>query len=111
MASSLVNIFRISDLGPLSQFTIEKTNYLLSSLGLNNEYIGITRTALLFFIVAIFSAILWWASRKAMILIVHQLASKSKTKWDDYLVEKRFFAIIANLIPLIAMDNFIKWFL
>lgn len=108
MASSLVNIFRVSDLGPLSKYIIEKTNYLLSSMGLNSEYIDITRTALLFLIVAIFSAILWWASRKAMILIVHQLASKSKTKWDDYLVEKRFFAIIANLIPLIAMDNFIK---
>jgi len=108
MASSLESKFSFSDLGPLSQYVIEKTNYLLSSIGVSGEYINITRTFTLFCIVVIFSAILWWASRKVMILVVHQLASKSKTKWDDYLVEKRFFAIIANLIPLIFMDNFIK---
>jgi len=108
MASSIVSKFSFSDLGPLSQYVIEKTNYLLSSIGVSSDYINITRTFTLFCIVVIFSAILWWASRKVMILVVHQLASKSKTKWDDYLVEKRFFAIIANLIPLIFMDNFIK---
>ena len=108
MASSLVNIFRTSDLGPLSQYIIEKTNYLLSSIGVSNDYLNFTRTLMLFFIVVGFSAILWWASRKVMIIVVHKLASKSKTKWDDYLVEKRFFAIIANLIPLIFMDNLIK---
>jgi len=108
MASSLENKFSISDLGPLSQYVIDKTNYLLSSIGINGDYINITRTFALFCIVAIFSAILWWASRKLMILVVHKLASKSKTKWDVYLVEKRFFAVIANLIPLFFMDKFIK---
>lgn len=108
MASSLVNIFRVSDLGPLSQYTIEKTNHLLSSIGVSADYLNVTRTVILLFIIAAFSAILWWASRKVMIIVVHQLASKSKTKWDDYLVEKRFFAMIANLVPLIFMDNFIK---
>ena len=108
MASSLENIFSISDLGPLSQYIIEKANLMLSNIGISADYINITRTFTLFFIVAAFSAILWWASRKIMILVVHKLASKSKTQWDDYLVETRFFAVIANLIPLVFMDNFIK---
>jgi len=108
MPNSLVNIFRVSDLGPLSQYIIENTNYLLENISVSLEYLNITRTIILFFIIAGFSALLWWMSRQLMILVVHKLASKSKTKWDDYLVEKRFFAAIANLIPLIFMDNFIK---
>lgn len=108
MANPLENIFRISDLGPLSQYIIEKSNYILSNFGIGHNYLNLTRTALLFISIILFSSLLWWLSRKIMILVVYRLASHSKTKWDDYLVEKRFFAVIANLIPLLFMDNLIK---
>jgi len=108
MPSSIENLFRISDLGPLSQVVIEKTNTVLSQIGINSDYLNIFRTIILFIGVVVFSMILWWLSRKVMVLSVNKLASKSKTKWDDYLVEKRFFAVIANLVPLIFMDNLIK---
>jgi len=108
MPNSLLDIFKISDLGPLSQYVIEKTNTLLSSIGISGDYLNFSRTIILLFAVIGLSAVIWWASRKVMILVVHKLASKSKTKWDDYLVENRFFAVIANLIPLIFMDNFMK---
>ena len=108
MASSLQNLFTFNDLGALGQYVITKTNSFLTSLGVSYAYLNITRTILLLLVIIIFSLILWWTTRKLMITVVHKLAGKSKTKWDDYLVDKRFFAAIAHLVPLLFMDNFIK---
>ena len=53
------------------------------------------RTGLLLLVAVGLSALLWWLTRKILIEIIHGLAYKSKTKWDDYLVKNRFFAALA----------------
>ncbi len=101
-------MIKISDLGLISQYAIEKCTDLLQQIGLSGESLILSRTVVLFIGIVILSLVLWWASRKIMITVLHHLAGKSKTKWDDYLVEKRFFAAIAHLVPLLFMDSFIK---
>ncbi len=101
-------MFQFSDLGPLSQYIITKLNGYLTSVGISYEYINISRTVILMLGISFLSLIIWWASRKVLITIVHTIAGKSKTKWDDFLVEKRFFAALAQLVPLVFMDSFIK---
>lgn len=94
--------------GSLSEFILNKSNTLLQSSGLTGEYFNISRTAILLLGVVLLSLLIWWVTRKILIEIIHAIAGKSKTKWDDYLVEKRFFSAIAHLVPLIFMDGFIK---
>lgn len=101
-------MLKISDLGPISQYTIEKSNHLLEQIGLTGQSIVLGRTVVLFVGIVLLSLILWWVSRKLMITLIHRLADKSKTKWDDYLVELKFFSAIAHLVPLLFMDSFIK---
>ncbi len=101
-------MIKFNDLGPISQFAIEKCSILLQKIGLTGDSLTISRTIIFFIGIVILSLILWWISRKIMITVLHHLAGKSKTMWDDYLVDKRFFAAIAHLVPLLFMDSFIK---
>ncbi|MGV6862200.1 MAG: mechanosensitive ion channel family protein [Putridiphycobacter sp.] len=100
--------YSLSDLGSFSQYTIKKANQVLTNIGVSSEYLDILRTVALFVGIVLLILLLWWVSRKIMISIVHSFANKSKTVWDDYLVEKRFFSALAHLVPLIFMDSFIK---
>jgi miniconductance mechanosensitive channel len=87
---------------------IDKSNEILSGLGLSGDTMIYTRTAILFFGFCLVSFLLWWTSRKIFIQIIHTFAAKTKTKWDDYLVENKVFSAVAHLVPLIFMDYFIK---
>jgi len=66
------------------------------------------RTGLLLLVAVGLSALLWWLTRKILIEIIHGLAYKSKTKWDDYLVKNRFFAALAHLVPFLFIDAMIQ---
>ncbi|MCG8573829.1 MAG: mechanosensitive ion channel family protein [Flavobacteriales bacterium] len=83
-------------------------NNTLSEWGLQGDALIYVRTGILLLGVVLISFILWWASRKILIQIIYVFAARSKTKWDDYLVENRFFAALAHLVPLIYMDNFVR---
>ncbi|MBN4071235.1 mechanosensitive ion channel family protein [Crocinitomix catalasitica] len=87
---------------------INYTNELLTDWGMSGDGLLYTRTAILFVGVVIVSFVLWWTTRKILIQIIHAIAVKSKTKWDDYLVKNRFFAALAHLVPLVFMDQFIQ---
>ena len=58
--------------------------------------------------VAIVSLIIWFLTKIILIKIVEVFASKSKTKLDDYLVDKGFFSSLAHLFPLLLLDVFFK---
>ena len=82
-------------------------NEWLKDTGLAANSINIVRTLILFVIVVLFILLIWWVTRKVLIQILHILVNKSKTKWDDYLVKKRFFAAFSNIVPLLFMDHFV----
>jgi len=87
---------------------IDKSNEILSTWGLSGDTLIYTRTAILFVGFCLVSFLLWWTARKIFIQIIHTFAAKTKTKWDDYLVENKVFSAVAHIVPLIFMDYFIK---
>ena len=62
----------------------------------------------LFSAMLILSALVWWISRTVMLSIVHYLADRSRTPWDDFLVSNKFFKALAHLVPLLFMDYFLS---
>ena len=60
-------------------------------------------TLLLFLAVLSTSYILWLIARFIMLVVLHSLTAKTKTKLDDYLVEKKVFGALAQLCPLIVL--------
>ncbi|MEZ4921841.1 MAG: mechanosensitive ion channel [Crocinitomicaceae bacterium] len=91
-----------------TQEVIDYSNEILTSWGLEDSLLVYARTAILFVLVFGLSFMLWWLTRKIFLSIIHSFASKTKTKWDDYLVEKRFFSAMAHMVPLLLMDYFMR---
>ncbi|MBW7868948.1 MAG: mechanosensitive ion channel [Brumimicrobium sp.] len=50
--------------------------------------------------------LLWFIARKILLLVIKPISKKSKTKFDDYLIETGFFKILANLFPLLFLNYF-----
>ncbi len=38
-------------------------------------------------------------TKKVVVSIIHRIALRSKTKWDDFLVKRKFFSNLAHLVP------------
>lgn len=53
--------------------------------------------------VTIISYFLWFGTRIILLTVLHTLTAKTKTKFDDYLVEKKVFGALAHLCPLIVL--------
>lgn len=95
-------------IGKFGKSIVDFTEKVLKNINLSGEYLTMTRTLVIFIGAVLVGVVLWWATRKILITIIHKLADKSKTLWDDYLVENRFFAVIANLVPLLFIDAFTR---
>jgi miniconductance mechanosensitive channel len=64
------------------------------------EQLTDTIAAFLLFTGFIFLSIFtYFIARKILLTIIIRASRKSETKWDDVLVEKKFFGYLANLIP------------
>ncbi|MDX1349071.1 MAG: mechanosensitive ion channel [Putridiphycobacter sp.] len=92
---------------PLSNFIVKSLNSWLKDIGIASDNINWIRTLILFVLIVAFIAVVWWLTRKILIQILHIFVNKSKTKWDDYLVKRRFFAAFSNMVPLLFMDHFV----
>lgn len=90
-----------------SQEILDKTNDILTGWGMEGDVLIYGRTVILFLLLIGLSFIVWWISRNILLQIVHRIAYKTKSKWDDYLVKERFFGAFAHIIPLLFMDYFL----
>jgi miniconductance mechanosensitive channel len=54
------------------------------------------------------SAVVWFVSRFIMIRVMHVVAGKSKTDWDDHLMNNKVFKGIALIVPLLFMEYFLS---
>jgi len=52
-----------------------------------------------FLLISLVSYIAYFISRKFMVYVMHRVAEKTETTWDDILVENKVFTAIANLVP------------
>lgn len=53
----------------------------------------------MFLILVILSLFTYFIARKILLSAIHQLTKKSKTNWDDKLADRKFFRILAYLVP------------
>ncbi|MFV0267547.1 MAG: mechanosensitive ion channel family protein [Draconibacterium sp.] len=52
-----------------------------------------------FLLISLISYIAYFIARKFMLYVVHRVAAKTETTWDDILVENKVFKGVANLVP------------
>jgi miniconductance mechanosensitive channel len=74
-------------------------DWLTSHLGASADTVDIIKFIILFVSVIAISAIVWWVTRKVLLAIVSKLVKRTKSKWDDYLLEHRFFTKLAHIVP------------
>lgn len=57
-------------------------------------------TLLMFIATLGLSILMWWLTRTILLAIIHSFAERTRTHWDDLLIKNRFFAALANIVPL-----------
>lgn len=62
----------------------------------------------LFLALLVASTIVWFVSRFILIRVMHMIAGKSKTEWDDHLMNNRVFRGLALIVPLMFMEYFLS---
>jgi miniconductance mechanosensitive channel len=60
----------------------------------------------LFLSMVFLSLLIWYFTRQILLGIVYSFAAKTKTIFDDKLVENKFFGSFSHLLPLLFMDYF-----
>lgn len=54
------------------------------------------------------SLIVWFVSRFILIQVMHTVAGKSKTEWDDHLMNNKVFKGLALIVPLMFTEYFLS---
>ncbi|MCT4561568.1 MAG: mechanosensitive ion channel family protein [Crocinitomicaceae bacterium] len=62
----------------------------------------------MFGILIVLSVFAWFLTRFFMIQVLHVVANKSRTTWDDHLVHNKVFRSLAHLVPLMFMEYFLS---
>ncbi len=62
----------------------------------------------MFLVLILASALVWLVSRFILIRVVNVAAGKSKTEWDDHLMNNKVFRGLALIVPLMFMDYFLS---
>lgn len=62
----------------------------------------------LFAALVVASVLIWFISRLILLEIMHKVAIRSKTEWDDYLMKNKVFKGLAMVVPLIFMEYFLS---
>jgi miniconductance mechanosensitive channel len=71
----------------------------LQKIGINEEMARVMVDYGSFLVVILLSFITFFITRRVLIRILKELTKKSKTKWDDILIEQKFFAKLSYLVP------------
>ena len=85
----------------------ESTRYFTEkfmNLGVSETTAGYLNYLLLGLFLVILCMLADRISRLTMVRIVSTVAAKSKTHWDDILVEKKFFYAVAHLAPVLLIE-------
>lgn len=76
-------------------------NSIKSGLGENANAVSVCYLVL----VLLFCFAIYWLSQKVLINIIHKFSVKSKTTFDDKLIETNFFEKISVVVPLFILYN------
>ena len=78
-------------------------NNFLMGLGLTEFYAGIANKAVLVAAVILISFIVDLAAKKILLSVITKVVHKTKTKWDDILVERGLFNRLAHIAPVLIL--------
>ena len=76
---------------------------LLLNLGVSVHYVELTTYFVTILLIALTAWFADWVTKKIILSIIKIVAAKSKTIWDDILVEKKFFHRLAHFIPILVV--------
>jgi len=82
-------------------------NRITSGIGVSGDAVNWVELLFMVVCLAIVVYLMWWVTKKILIGIIHSFAEKSKTMWDDHLVEQGFFGVLSQLMPLLFMNFFL----
>lgn len=51
---------------------------------------------------------LWFVTRQTMLAIIKPIAKRTKSNFDNYLIESKFFKSISNLVPIMFLNYFLS---
>ena len=80
---------------------IHRLQNLLSSWGVPESIIIHTRVAISIIIILLVAYLAKKLTDFIVLRVIHQIANKTKSLWDDFLVERHVFRRLSNLIPAI----------
>ena len=92
----------------VKSFYFEHNNATMEELLANEAFIThqyMWMIGMLISLIVLF-AIIWWVTKEVILGFVIRLAQKTKTNFDDLLVENKFFNALAHLLPLMFLDYF-----
>ena len=76
---------------------------VLLDMGLSDFYTEILSKIILIVAVVLLSIIADLLAKKILLSIINKIVEKTKTKWDDILVERGLFNRLANIVPVLGL--------
>jgi miniconductance mechanosensitive channel len=80
---------------------------LLKGIGIVGSGLPYIRTAVLFTLVIFIAYLSFYITKYVVIRAIHAFFIKTKTKWDDILVENKVFSNLALLVPALIIKSLI----
>lgn len=79
---------------------------LLRNEGFTGNSLIYIKTIILFFLVLVVAALFFFIAKKIIVRGVHAFLLRTKTKWDDVLVEHQVFVKLTHLVPALVFKAF-----
>lgn len=78
--------------------------WITTHLHIGQTYIPYIKIPFLLCCLILICLLLWWLTKKVITLTLYKFFLKTKTNWDDLLVEKKVFEKITVLLPLFVFS-------
>jgi len=87
-------------------FTNWLDTVLTNGLNINPNNVFIFRTAILFIVLIVFCLFIMWFGKKLLNYLIPKITSKTKTLWDDIILNKKVINAVSHLIPAIIFNYY-----
>lgn len=88
---------------PLQGFGRKLERWVDHILGRPIDPDGLGHEAILLAVMGLMGLLLWWLLRLLMIKVIYPFIRRSRSQWDDALIQERFFRKFGMLAPLILL--------
>ncbi len=80
------------------------TNWLITDMGVAEDTATYLKLFILLGALIIVCAIVWFLARLIMVKLISRVVSKTKTKWDDYMLQRKVFKKLAHIFPAVIFE-------